>query len=219
MVQERGGVGADHPLGERRTLRQQVPGPEAQRRAAAHPLELVDGGHHVEERGARDTLGMVEGQAVGDAGATIVADDREALVAERRHELDDLCRQLALGVALAARPAYRRLRGAVATQVRHHDAVGRGQGRCDLPPADVRLREAVQEQDRRPVAHRCDEVARLADRDERLHGGMVGAHRAAVNDRSPAAGRSSNRGQRRRRAGRRGSPTAAPGWGDRSERR
>jgi hypothetical protein len=86
---------------------------------------------------------MIEGQAERDPGAAIVADDREALVAERGHQADELAGHLALGVALTVRAAGRRLRRAVPAQIRRHNAVGGSQLRGDPIPADMRLREAV----------------------------------------------------------------------------
>jgi hypothetical protein len=101
----------------------------------------------------RDRLGVVEAGAEGDEGAAVVPGQREALVAERTGEGDDVGGHRALGVGgtggvrgLVAR--------AVAAQVGADDGVVSRELRCDVPPHQVRLREAVQQHDR---------IARSAD--------------------------------------------------------
>jgi hypothetical protein len=67
---------------------------------------------------------MVKGEPVGDPSAAVVADDREALVPQLRHEHHEFGRHFPLRVPLASRAARRRLRRAVPAQVRSDDAMG-----------------------------------------------------------------------------------------------
>ena len=60
--------------------------------ARRQQLELLDRRDDVERAQALDALGVVERRAVRDTPAAVVADDGEALVAERRHDGDDVAR-------------------------------------------------------------------------------------------------------------------------------
>src|SRR5262245_41247278 len=108
---------------------------------------------------------MVEREPIGDAAAAIVPDQAEPLEAEHIGQLDDVRRQLPLAVTLAVRPAGRSLRRAVAAQIGRDDAVRARQARHDPAPAVVRLREPMQQQDRRTGARHRDAVGSTADFD------------------------------------------------------
>jgi hypothetical protein len=123
VPQDLAGIGGDDPLGKRRGLCQQEPGPVGQRRAGGHTLELVDGGHDVEEGRPRHSLRMVERQPKRDAGAAIMAYDREPVVSAAGHELDELGSQLSLRISLPLRPAGRSTRLPVTAKVGDHHAV------------------------------------------------------------------------------------------------
>ena len=72
-------------------------------------------------------LGMVEREPVRDAAAAVVADDGEALVAERAHQRRHVGGHRALAVAARGRPASPRRLGrvAVAAQVGHDEREAR----------------------------------------------------------------------------------------------
>src|SRR5829696_5225366 len=159
---------ADEALGERRWLGQEEPRVVVDRGVPRHALELIDGRDDVEHAQAIDDRRMVERHAVRDAAAAVVADDREAIEAEPRHQLDELGRHLALAVALAERAAGSGAALAVALQVADDDGVLRGQLGSDAVPGVVRLREAVQQQDGRPRAGDPGPVARRPDLDRRV---------------------------------------------------
>ena len=120
---------------------------------------------NVEARQVRDRLGVVEAGTEGDEGAPVVPSQREALVAERTGERDDVRGHRALGVGRTGR-----VRGlvarAVAAQVGADHGVVLRQLRCDVPPHQVRLRKAVQKHDRiaRPAKGRVQRDA-LGDGD------------------------------------------------------
>jgi hypothetical protein len=95
---------------------------------------------------------VVVRHAIGDAGAAVVADDREALVPELRHDGDELRGDLALVVALAEWAAARCAAVADALEIAGDDGVARGERGRDPVPARAVLREAVQEQDGRSAA-------------------------------------------------------------------
>jgi hypothetical protein len=105
---------------------------------------------------------------VGDAAASVVADDREALEPEPRHELDELGGHLALAVALTQRTPRRGAALSVALQVTDHDGVPLGEQRGHAMPAVVGLGESVQEQHRSARAGDSRRVAGRPDRDGRV---------------------------------------------------
>ena len=81
VAQEVLGARGDQPLGERRRLGEEEPGPVVERGLRGHALELVDGRHDVEHAEPVDDPGVVERHPVADPAAAVVADDREALEA------------------------------------------------------------------------------------------------------------------------------------------
>jgi hypothetical protein len=137
------GAGADEAFRERWRLSQEEPRVVVERRLSRHPLELIQGRDDVEDAETFDGLGIVERHAIGDTTASIVADDREALEPEPRHEIDELGRHLALAVALTQGAARRGAALAVALEVADHDGVPPREHRRDAMPAVVGLREAM----------------------------------------------------------------------------
>ena len=147
MAKEVLGAGGNQAFPEWWRLSQQDPRVVVDRRRCRHPLELIDGRDYVEDAEALDGSGMVERHPVGDAASAVVADDREALESEPRHELDELCAALAVAVALTQGAAGRGATFAVALEVAHDDGVAALERRSDAVPAVVGLREPVQQQD------------------------------------------------------------------------
>jgi hypothetical protein len=108
----------------------------------------VPGGHDVQDSGAADPGGVVEAHPVHDPCATVVSDRGEGVEAETRHRRD-LVRGHGSFAVLGVVGAGGRFRGtAIAAQIRQHDGVALGQDRGDLMPHHMRLRIAVQQQDR-----------------------------------------------------------------------
>jgi hypothetical protein len=68
------------------------------RSVAIHPLELLDGRHHVEDRRVADAIRVVERESIGDARAPIVPDDIEAIETKHSHHLDQIESHRALGI-------------------------------------------------------------------------------------------------------------------------
>ena len=149
-VQEVQRVAADEPLGQLGGLDEEEPVVVG---GGDRPVEVdVGRGQDVQQREARHPVRVVERHPVRHTGAAVVADHGEPVEAERRHQRD-LVRGHRLervpGVVVArGRPA----RVAVAAQVRRDDGAVAGQLGGDPVPHDVALREAVQQQDGRPVA-------------------------------------------------------------------
>ena len=100
-----------------------------------------------------DALRMIEREPVRDASAAVVADDGEALVAERAHQRDHVGRHRALAVLrvieLGRRRRRRLGRVAIAAQVGNDEREVGGERARDAVPHRVRLRVAVQQQQRR----------------------------------------------------------------------
>ena len=88
---------------------------------------------------------------MADAGAAVVADDVEAIEAQRRHHLDLIPRRGALAMLVEV-VGGRLAAVAVAAQVRHHHRVVRGKRRRHLVPHHVGLRVAVEQEERRALA-------------------------------------------------------------------
>jgi hypothetical protein len=155
-----GGVGApprvgrraDHVLGERVRLREPEPVVVAERKRHVRALEVLERGDDVHDAELLDAPGMVEREPVGDARPAVVRRDGEAPVAEMRHQLREVPRHLALGVGRVVRRRRRLERAAVAAQVGAVDGVRLRQRRRDPVPHRVRLRVAVQQQQRRAFA-------------------------------------------------------------------
>jgi hypothetical protein len=96
-----------------------------------------------------------------------VADDREAGEAEVLHHPDHVRGHRALRVRRVVGRARRRAARAIAAQVRADDAEPVGERRGHAVPHELRLGEAVEQEDRRPVAAAPSRDGRLARIDER----------------------------------------------------
>jgi hypothetical protein len=88
----------------------------------------------------------------------------EALVPQGPHDLQTVLGHDALGVGLVMRIAHRHGAGAIAAQVGHDERGVAGQLRRDSVPASVRLRIAVQQEQRRPRAPDAQEYLGAAVR-------------------------------------------------------
>ncbi len=106
---------------------------------------------------------MVEGQAVGDTSAAIVAHDGELPEPERVHHRHHVRGHRAFGVAHVSGVRGGLGRRAITAQIGANDGELLGQLRRDLAPKNVRLRIAVQQQYWRPRAADAAENFHLAD--------------------------------------------------------
>ena len=106
----------------------------------------------VEHRRLCDLVGVVQRHAMHHAAAAVVADGRELVEPEVLHHFDLILGHGALGVAGMVLAAGRLAAVAVAPEVRRHHGIVLGQLRSHERPGDVRLRIAVQQQDRRTLA-------------------------------------------------------------------
>ena len=105
---------------------------------------------------------MVQRQAVGHAAAAIVAGDREAREAQPLHHGHHVLRHGALGIGRMVGVDGRAAAAAVAAQIGAHDRELAGEQRRDVAPHQVRLREAVQQEQRRPEARGAHEDGGIA---------------------------------------------------------
>ena len=103
-----------------------------------------------------------------DASTTVVTDDGEAVVAERAHDRDLVGRHAAFRIGCVMLPAVWLRAVAMTAQVRCDHAEALGKARRDLAPGNMRLRVAVQQQHRRPMARGGG-----ADRDAVTHVDVV----------------------------------------------
>ena len=115
-------------------------------------LEHPAGGYDVQHRQLSHPLGVVLGQAVGDAGAPVVAHQEEGIEPQLLHYAHLVLGHGALGILGMLRVAGGLAAVAVTPQVGgHHGEVPRQQRR-NLVPHDVGLRIPVQQQHRWALA-------------------------------------------------------------------
>ena len=119
----------------------------------------------VEHRDAFHGVGMIDGKPMRDAAAAVVPREPEAREPEVTHHLDHVQRHRALRVGGMARVGRGLRRVAVAAQVRADNGELARQRGGDPVPHRVRLRIAVEQQQRRPAAadHAVNPRARGVD--------------------------------------------------------
>ena len=166
---ERVGIRADHPLGQSVRLREKEPVPVGEPEAQVGEPQGIAGRDDVEDGELRHALGVVEGQPVGAAGAAVVPADRKPFEAVLPHQLDLVARHRPFRVRLMIRRRLRLRALAVAPQVGSDDGEPVGQIRGHRVPHQVRLRMAMQKQERRAAAAVADPQRRLA----RVHQGQL----------------------------------------------
>ncbi len=129
-------------------------------------LEHLERRRDVEHRESVHAIPVVDREPVGDARTTVVADEMEALEAERSHYLDHVLRHRPLRVIGVIGQPARFGRLAVTAEVGAHDRVTLREARRDLVPAGVRLGVAVKQQHRLAVASTRQVDARVRRADE-----------------------------------------------------
>ncbi len=112
VAEERVRAGTDQLLGKAGRLGHEVEVKADGRARAVHGVPHVERRQDVEARHVRDRVGVVQAGTEGDEGAPVVPSQREALVAERTGERDDVGGHRALGVGRTGR-----VRGLVARAV------------------------------------------------------------------------------------------------------
>jgi hypothetical protein len=105
---------------------------------------------------------MVKSHPVGDATATIMPYDREAVEPEPLHHAHHVLGQGSLGIWHMVWGGGRAAAASVAAKVGAHDREVMGKQRSNAVPHQVCLREAVQQEDRQPRAVESDEDGGLA---------------------------------------------------------
>ncbi len=128
----------------------------------------VQSRHDVDAPHVSDRVGMVETRTERDQCTAIVADHREPVEAEVRGDCHDVRGHRPLGVGRGVELVWL-VAGAVATKIRTDDGVMGGEVGCDVTPHQMRLRESVQQYDRR---------TRSPDGDGDLH--AVGDHHTRI---------------------------------------
>src|SRR5215208_2726314 len=154
-------------LGERFGLGEQRPRPEGQREPCIGQVPHGLGRQDVEDGEPLYTVRVVEGHAVGDATAAIVAGDREAPEPEPLHDGYHVLGHGSLCVRLMVPSGGRATAAPVAAKVGTDDREVADKQRRDGAPHQVRLRKAVQQEDRRPGPVRAHENAGLTRLDLR----------------------------------------------------
>ncbi len=146
------GVGVDDPLGGLVGLAQEEPVPPGQGESGVGPGQRLADRNAIEDDEALHGIGVVQRETVRHAGAAVVPDHREPVVAELAHEFHAVLRHDPLGVreVVGGRGRFGGL--AVAAQVRADHRVTRGEQRRDHVPRRVSTRMTVQQHHRRARA-------------------------------------------------------------------
>ncbi len=139
-------------LGRRLLLRQQTPRPVGLGESCIGSVPRFENRDHIEYGEPFHRIRMIQRQAIGDAPAAIVTDDRERRMAELGHDVDQLVTHRPLGV----REVILRRLGCpavpVGPQIDRDHRVIRGELRRYFPPHEARARKPVHQQNRRTVA-------------------------------------------------------------------
>jgi hypothetical protein len=108
--------------------------------------------HDVQQGHTFDARRVVKRHAVGDAGTAIVPHDLELLMAERRHRRDLILSHGALRIGGMIAGVWWLAAVAIAAQVGGDDCEALRQARRDPMPHHMTLREAMEQQQRRPAS-------------------------------------------------------------------
>jgi hypothetical protein len=138
-----------HALGEGLRLRQQRPRPVAERKPCIRALPRRRGRQYVEHGERSDSVGVIEGKAIGDPAPAVVPRHRELPEAKPLHDLHHVARHGALRIRPVGRIRRRTATSAIAPQVGAYHGAAAGQQRRDLEPHQVRLGKAVQQEEGR----------------------------------------------------------------------
>jgi hypothetical protein len=150
VVDEGVGVAGDELFGDRRRSCEERPDPEAGRESPVRALERVAGRNDVDDDQGSDAGGVVGGQAVCATGSSAVAGHGEPGVAERVHHLELVDREAPHRVVGGGRVRSAAL--PMPTKIGRDDREAPGKSHRHLTPHDVRLRHAVEEEQRWPSA-------------------------------------------------------------------
>jgi hypothetical protein len=148
-------------------LSKERPRPVRQGEPSVGAPEGLAGRNDVEKSKTLDPIRVVERHAIGDARPAIVADDRKAREPLRRHHANHVERHHALRVWRVIRLGRRLAACAVPAKIGADDREFFRQGRRDATPHEMRLRKAVQKQQRPAAPRATDEDRRLADVNDR----------------------------------------------------
>ena len=151
-IEERLRVGSDEPLGQRRGLGEERPVPISDREGSVGAGPDFSGRNDVEDREPLDPVGMVDRHAVGHASPAVVARHGEAFEAQCSHRLDLVTGHRSLAVRGVVGRRLRSKRHPIPRQIRGDDGMPLGEDGCGGVPHLVRLRIAVQQQQRRAAA-------------------------------------------------------------------
>jgi hypothetical protein len=106
----------------------------------------------VQHGDALDDGGMIQAKPMRDPATAVVPGDPKTREAERAHQLDLIARHRPLRIIGVTLAAVRLRRVAVAAQIAAHDGEALREARRDGVPHRVRLRVAVQQEQRRAAA-------------------------------------------------------------------
>jgi hypothetical protein len=127
-----------------------VPIAEGHVRVGASP-DLA-GGYDIEDGEAAEPVGVVESHPVADATSSVVSGDREPLVTEQRHGLQEVVGEGAFGVRCVVGRGRGSEGGPVSGEVGRDDGEPLTEQVGGGVPHEMRLRIAVQQQDRGAAA-------------------------------------------------------------------
>jgi hypothetical protein len=126
--------------------------------------EMV-GGNDINKHKRRNVVRVIDCHAMRDACATISADERKSIESEIAHHLHLIVTSRAFGIIRVIVSVRWLAAVAIAAEIGRHDRVVGGQLRCDGIPHHVRVRRAMQQQNRRPLStdHAVDDGSGAVD--------------------------------------------------------
>src|SRR5215212_9508200 len=148
-------------LGKRFRLSEQRPRPEGKRESCIGAIPYGLRRQDVKNGEPVDTIRMVKGHAIGDATATIMSSDREARKSKPLHHGHHVLRHGSLRIWRMVPGGGRAAAAPVAAKIDADNRKVAGKQRRDAAPHQVRLRKAVQQENRRPGPVRAHENAGL----------------------------------------------------------
>ncbi len=142
-------VALDQRLRQRRRADQEEPVPVGAGEGLVGLGVHRQGWRNIQQHHALHGLGMVQRQAMGDPGTTVVGQYRERVKAQRLHQFDAVAGHFPLRVVAVVIVGRRLAAITVAAQVGGHHAEMLGQLFGDFVPDDVGLRVPVQQEQTR----------------------------------------------------------------------
>jgi len=147
----------DQTFGQRLRLSKERPRPESQGEPKVGATERFAGRNDVKNSKTLDALSMFERHPVGDTGPAIMASQTKAVEPLNFHHPHHVKGHHALRIGCVIRSRGRLAARSISSKIGTNDGEFLREVRCNAMPHQVRLRKAVQEQQRPAASFSADE--------------------------------------------------------------